>query len=471
MSGYFSLGETKVRPGGYFNVAKRGDESSAGAVDGVVAVLFKSTFGPLGTAQKIDANEGYKHIYGDEITTDAIAQAIAGGANTIIAVRVGSGGTVATCQLKLNSENNKKLTISAKHVGARAFSVTVRTKLTDATKKELIIYHGTEIVETFEFDVNATDETAACIEAINKSGNFTAETTDTGTVDLVAQQAFTAGTNPTAVAADYSNALTQIEKFYFNTICCDSNDNAVHALIAGFLDRIYAVGQFGIGVVAEPHTVSLDTRMSNAAAFNSEKMVYILNAYGETASETVDGYQVACYTAGVIASTSSGKSITHTILSGIAELLEPLTNSQMITAEQRGCVCLSVNPNDQVWYDNAITTLITPDANQDSGWKKIRRVRTRFELIYRCNSVADALVGQIDNDVDGRAAIAGQLQAVGNQMISEGKLNFLEVSESTRYVSNADYCYFDIDVIDKDSAEKIYLLYTFQYSTNVEEEA
>lgn len=467
MSGYFSLGETKIRPGGYFNVDKRGDEPLSGAVDGVVAVLFKSTFGPLGTAQKLDANDGYKHIYGDELTTDAIAQAIAGGASTIIAVRVGSGGTVATCQLKLSSDNSKKITISAKYVGARAFSATVRVKLTDSTKKELIIYHGTDVFESFEFDVDSTDETASCVAAVNKSSNFTAATTDTGTVDAVAQQAFTAGTNPTAVVSDYSNALTQVEKFYFNTICCDSNDNAVHALIAGFLDRIYDVGQFGIGVVAEAHSVALATRMSDAAAFNSEKMVYILNAYGEMASGTVDGYQVACYTAGVIARTSSGKSITHTVLSGFAELLEPLTNSQMITAEQRGCVCLSINSDDQVWYDNAITTLVTPDANQDSGWKKIRRVRTRFELIYRCNSVADALVGKVDNDVDGRAAIAGQLQAVGNLMVAERKLNFVKVSVSERFPSDADYCYFDIDVIDKDSAEHIYLLYTFQYSTNV----
>lgn len=469
MAGYFSIGETKIRPGAYFNIDKRGVDPVEGAVDGVVAVLFKSTFGPLATAQKIDVSEGYEHIYGDELTTDAIAQAIAGGATTIIAVRVGSGGTVGSVDLKVGGDNAKKITISAKYVGARSFSATVRTKLTDTTKKELIIYHGTSVFESFEFDVDSSDEVAGCVAVVNTSSNFTAASTDTGTVDTVAQKAFTAGTNPTAVTSDYSTALTQVEKFYFNTICCDSNDNAVHALIAAFLDRIFNVGQFGIGVVAEAHTTALATRMANAAAFNIDKMAYILNPYGALSSGTVDGYQTAAYTAGVIASTSSNKSITHTVLKGFSELLEPLTNSQMIAAEQSGCICLSVNSDDQVWYDNAINTLVTPEANQDSGWKKIRRVRARYELIYRCNNAADSLVGKVDNDVNGRAAIAGQLQAVGNQMISEGKLNFMEVSESTRYVSDADYCYFDIAVIDKDSAEKIYLLYTFQYSTNVEE--
>ena len=37
MAGYFSLGENKIRPGAYFNVQKRGDETNFGAIDGVVA--------------------------------------------------------------------------------------------------------------------------------------------------------------------------------------------------------------------------------------------------------------------------------------------------------------------------------------------------------------------------------------------------------------------------------------------------
>lgn len=467
MSGYFAIGETKVRPGGYFNVSKRGDEPVGGAIDGVVAVLFKSTFGPLGKAVKIDPSDGYAGVFGNGLTTDAIAQAIAGGATTVLAVRVGSGGTVGT--VSLTAGENGTISVSTKHVGSMPFSVTVRSKLTDSTKKEVIFYTGTSVFEKVEFDANATDEVAACVAAINTTDNFTATSEATGVVAAVAQKAFTAGTNPTSVTADYSTALSEVEKYYFNTICCDSNENAVHALIAAFLDRIYNAGQFGIGVVAESHTVELATRETHAAAFNSEKMVYILNAYAEMASGTVDGYPLACYAAGVIASTPSNQAITHTVLSGVNELNEALTNTQAIEAEQKGCVVLSVNADDQVWFDNAITTLVTPDADHDSGWKKIRRVRTRLELLYRANTVADSLVGKVDNDTNGRATIIGQLQNVGNQMIAEGKLNFMEVSESTKYPADADYCYFDIAVIDKDSAEKIHLLYKFQYSTNVEE--
>ena len=47
MAGYFSLGENKIRSGAYFNVQKRGDETNFGAIDGIVAVLFRSSIGPL----------------------------------------------------------------------------------------------------------------------------------------------------------------------------------------------------------------------------------------------------------------------------------------------------------------------------------------------------------------------------------------------------------------------------------------
>ena len=102
----------------------------------------------------------------------------------------------------------------------------------------------------------------------------------------------------------------------------------------------------------------------------------------------------------------------------------------------------------------------------DDGWKKIRRVKTRFELIRRMNAAADALVGKVDNDKDGRSTVVSQLQAIGDNMIAEGKLTAITVSESAVNVADGDSAWFDIDVVDKDSMEHIYLSYRFQFSTN-----
>ena len=97
--------------------------------------------------------------------------------------------------------------------------------------------------------------------------------------------------------------------------------------------------------------------------------------------------------------------MTHTVINGFTEILERLTNSQIIDAEKKGCLVLTYNSQKQVWIDNAINTLITPADNQDDGWKKIRRTKTRYELIRRMNVTSDNLVGKVDNDKNGRATV------------------------------------------------------------------
>ena len=233
-----------------------------------------------------------------------------------------------------------------------------------------------------------------------------------------------------------------------------------------FIKRIFNVGSLTQGVVAEKHTVDLETRMSHAASFNDEKMNYVLNAYVNEQGKEIDGYQTAARLAGMIGACASNSSLTHTVVNGFSEILERLTNTQMIAAEKKGCIVLSYSSAKQVWIDSAINTLITPADNQDDGWKKIRRVKTRFELIRRMNAAADALVGKVDNDKDGRSTVVSQLQAIGDNMIAEGKLTAITVSESTANVADGDSAWFDIDVVDKDSMEHIYLSYRFQFSTN-----
>lgn len=224
-----------------------------------------------------------------------------------------------------------------------------------------------------------------------------------------------------------------------------------------------------MAVVAEKKNVALTERMAHAAAFNSEKMHYVLNASAEISGELVEGYLVAARIAGMIAATASNKSLTHTVMEGYTKLNDALTPMEISTAEQKGCLVLSTNTNGQIWIDSAINTLVSPADNQDDGWKKIRRTKTRYELITRCNDQADALIGKVDNDVNGRATVVSQLQSVINAMINEGKLVSGTASENTTYPSDGDYAYCDIEVIDKDSIEHLYLTYKFQFSSRVTE--
>jgi len=466
MAGYFTIGETKIRPGAYFNVQAKGEEDGFGAVDGIVAVLFKSNMGPLNKVVELSATSGYASIFGTDKTTDAIREAFYGGAVKVLACRIGTGGAAASASLEAASGT---VEVAAKYPGAVDYTVTVRTKLSDSAKKEIIFYVGETEYERYSFTAG-DDEVAACVAACSSSTLFdvTASEGASGVITAVSQSALSGGEDPTVTTSNYSEGLTLVEPYYFNTICVDTEDADVQALVVAFLDRIYAAGQFGIAVFAPDSSMSYEERMTAAEAFNAENVAYIINPTCMAGDVELKGYQVAALIAGLIAATPASKAVTHSVIDRYTTLEERMTNSAMEAAQQRGCLCLSVSSKDQVWLDNGITTLINPDSNHDSGWKKIRRVKTRYELLYRANAAAEALVGQVNNDVNGRATIAGAIQAICNDMIDEGKIQYGDVQESTKIVADGDTCGFDIDVIDLDSAEHIYLIYYFRYSTVVE---
>lgn len=172
MAGTFILGETKVRPGTYFNIQKKGGNAAAGVMNGVTAVIFRADFGPLNEAIELSAEDGYEGTFGTALTTDAMKEAIAGGAKTIIACRVGNGGTQGSIKLQ-DSESTDAVSITAKYPGAKDFVVTVREKLSDSTLKECIFYAGTTEFEKVEFAAG-TDEANALVDALASSKNFKA---------------------------------------------------------------------------------------------------------------------------------------------------------------------------------------------------------------------------------------------------------------------------------------------------------
>ena len=469
MAGYFEIGETKVRPGSYFNIGNNGDTSTADVVNGVSAVTVKADYGPLGKVIRVTKDENYKDIFGDGGTTEAIGQMFKGGAKEVLAVRLGSGGTDPSVTLKGGDEGaDNVVTIMSRYVGTKPFSVTIKPKLTDNTVKQAIFYTGTAEFDTVEFQAG-TGEVDALVAALSGNDHFSAVAgTGMGTkvISAVTQAVFTGGADPTTTVDSYSTGFTLLEPYQFNTICVDTEDTAVHSLLLAFLNRIFENGNLAIGTVAEETTVALETRMAHAAAFNDEKMVYVLNASIYEGETNITGYKVAARIAGLISAISSRISLTHYSLQGIGDIGEGLSNSNIITALKSGCLVISRDSNNLPWIEQGINTLVNPPADRDSGWKKIRRTKTRFELLRRANAATDALVGKVDNDKNGRSTIVSAIFGVGNDMIGEGKITKINVYENPQKTSDGDSCWFIIDVIDKDSAEHIYSNYNFQFSVN-----
>ena len=91
----------------------------------------------------------------------------------------------------------------------------------------------------------------------------------TGLLADVSEDVFTPGTAPTATNTEYSDAFVAAEAYRFNCVCVDTEDTAVHQLLASFVDRIFNAGQLAIAVVDEKNNLPLTDTMAHAAAFKS----------------------------------------------------------------------------------------------------------------------------------------------------------------------------------------------------------
>ncbi len=470
--GTFTIGETKIRPGEYHRVENGGGIIAAGARNGILAGIIKANWGPLNEVVTFEPSTNVKKVYGsgEGMTQDLITWMFLGGGTKGYFCRVGSGGTAGTITLSDNATTDaaEAVTLTAKYVGSRAFTCTIRDSLINATKRECIIYDGTSEFEKITFEKGATGgEAAALVAAFAESENFVATKVadGNGVLAAVTQSAFTAGTNPTVTNEDYSNALNCLEAYKYNVLCVDNETASVHALVQAFVDRVYIAGDYPMAVLSmsKNTTNTLAARMSAAAVFNDEKIVFVLNSAYDSSGNVIAGYQNAARIGGIIAAVPANQSTTHYVISGYGGVEESLTNSQIETALVGGCLVLTTNSAGQVWIEQGINTLITPDGDHDPGWKKIRRVKTRFELMQRIGDTVATLVGKINNDTDGRNAVIAAGQGIIDTMIGEKKLSAGTMVEDENNPAQGDSAWFLIAVDDIDSIEKFYLTYRFRF--------
>lgn len=476
MSGFFTLGEIKERPGVYKRYENQGTEN-AGASEKIAACVVASNWGPINTPIRVDNTSNLSAIIGTGTGADVLSEIFYDGPEEAIVVRVGGGGSSGAND-GASAYTALKATIDDAEVDAillttlyptdRNFTVTVRPALDDETITEVTLYEGTMILESRSF--SADDEIAAIVDAFANSNYIraTASREGSGKLSVVTQKALTGGANPTVstagTASSYAKGFEALETEVFHYLCVDTNDTNTHATMTAFIDRIYNDGAYGRCVIAEPASVELETRMSHAQAFNNEKVIYVLNSWKGTNGKTYEGYLAAARLCGMLAKTPSNESLTHAAIRGAAELAEPLTNSQIKRALRSGCLVISVSKNRQVIIEKAINTLVSPATNQDTGWKKIKRVDVRFELMDRIEKVTDPMIGKVNNDTNGRAAVIAAAQRIIDAMIGEGKLLGGNCLLDTSQQPVGDSAWFRIAVDDIDALETIYLTFGFRFS-------
>lgn len=466
MAIFYKEGEEKIRPGVYQRYSNIGSDRTPGAQDGICAIPIQASWGPLNTVlqnTKSDLKKNYgTGVYGPGYTIPAAQAMFDGGAVKVYTYRMGSGGKKASLSL------GETLTVTAKYPGTLPISLSILPSLGDSSKKEVNLYVDTALVETFQFEADGENEPANLVKACqnNKYVDFVATGDGTGAVDSVdaASGALTGGENPTVTVEDYSKAFEALEPFFYNCIALDVDDDESlpkTTLLQEYLSNAHQFGKLAIAVVGEKVSIPFENRLKNARALNDEKVVYLGSGWTTTAGN-VDGVLAVCRTAGLIAATPANQGIVHTVISGATGLLESLTYAQYEQAIQSGMLLPSMSSNGSIWYDSGVNTLVKPGSNQDEGWKKIRRTKTRFELFDRLDRALLPKVGRADCDSDGIGDVIQTGNRVLTAMADEGKI--LPGAKFSVDSYAADSAWFIIQADDIDSLEKIYLHYQFRFS-------
>lgn len=469
MAGFvFQAGEQKVRPGVYVRVTNIGEPQETIVPQGIVAALFRASWGPLGEVVYLESIDAVTNTYGVDGTIDTALEAFRGGCRRVVAYRLGSGGQKAMVNLR-DSEGANVVTLTAKYEGTRGnnFSVSIRDSLVDDTKRELLLYEGATLRQTITF-AKGSGEPQALVDAIAASNSpyITAVKSGDGTGILVptTQLPLTGGEDPTVNGESYSAGLVVIEAIDWNVLAVDTDDTATHTLVQAYIDRVRNEGKRVLGVVGEPTSVPLATRLTNARAFNDPAIIYVANGFKGSDGVTREGYKAAARVAGMVASAQITESLTHYVVRGATELVGALTNAEIEQTIQSGALVFTMNAQKQVHIEYGINTFVTPTADMDAGWKKIRRVRTRDNLMDRIAATWDPLIGKINNSPDGRATLIAAAQGIINRMIAEGALLQGSIFEDPNNPPVGDSAWFVVQVDDLDSAEKVYITFQFRFA-------
>lgn len=472
-------GQVPVRPGPYIRVTNFGEAPLAGTALGIVGAVLRATSGPPNVAQPITSLTQVDDLYGTGVGTDAIREALRGGATSVVAVRVGSGGAAATRTLvDTTGSPINVVTLAAKYAGTRgnALRATIRDSLTDASRRELLVYELISGVltlrETISFKkrgsapadptaVEPTELVAALAASQWVAGTFIAA--GNNTLATITQQALTSGSEPAVLAADYTAALAKLELEEWDVATLDTNDTTIQASTVAWLGGLRNQGKRRMLVIGEPTSVSLSTRQTNARALNDPAVLYVGNGWVGTDGLTREGWSAAARVAGMLSGTPINQAITNLVVSGAATIVGAMTTSEIEQSLNSGVILFSTSARRQIKVEQGITTFISPTATLDAGWKKARRVKTRDALLNRIAATWDPLVGQINNDADGRSSLIGLAQAIVDEMIRDDALLQGTVYTDPGRPPAGDTAYFVAEVYDNDSAEKLLLTAGFAF--------
>jgi len=483
-------------PGIYGIISSAGPMVGPSGV-GIVAIVGKASFGPLGTAVQLGSPAAVQSTYGAASavdrtdTTSTMAnlarEAAMGGAIGYVCARVGGTGAAPAALLGGLMDDASSvvgnLTASYPGVFGNQLFAQVRMVPGTTTQKELVIYQGTVIVQDNRFATGAgvTDEAALLAAATVGApyAVFTKTSVGSGKLGTLAKAPFTGGLDPSSVSAsDYSTAFALLSTYPWATICTDSENTAVFSAIQSYVDTETLWGRFRTGCVAEPTSIPIATRYSDAANLNASLIRYQGTGFtfpnGDGTFRADEGYLASAVEAGILSTLTPGQSMTWRVIPGATGLVVGNPAYDEPTAITNGMGYFKYSSTLGIRTGAGISTLVdwsrTPiwATQLNSGWRYLQHVATAFGLIEDIGDTWEGMVANPNpslrppNTPAGRAALVAAANGIAKQYTDNNWIQSGDVIVDPTHPSQGNTAYFTFEnLVVALSAERLVLSLPF----------
>jgi hypothetical protein len=187
-------------------------------------------WGPEAVATRITSLAEFDRVCGPTNDDDRFAvegaftgDGTAGGkASAVYVYRMPLSGNAAASLVLTNTTPVAALTLTAKYKGTFGNSIKISTRVhpTDATKRQLLVYVGTQLVETWNYATTNITNLGAQINSTSTGSVYVVASAITSGVALttITSSTLASGTSGAPITLDYTTAMSAVEGVPFNMI-------------------------------------------------------------------------------------------------------------------------------------------------------------------------------------------------------------------------------------------------------------
>lgn len=436
MSGYFTQGVPKNRPGMYVNFDSSASSNVAKADKGTVIIPIVSDFGTKASIVEITSDNINQ-------TQSLIGYSITDNSETVILVREALKRASSVKLYPLNDGVKATTTVgelTATAPKAGAYGNQIKLVITEkvSNKFEIIIYYGTTLVER----ISDIDSIEALISYDSKYLVFSG----TGNLTATAGTNLAGGENGESQTKDFTDFLDALENLNYDSVAIpmDIEEDVKVSLVSKAKYLKETLGHTGQIVV---HDFEADY----------EGIINVVNGVVLSDGTVIDSKLATSYVAALCASCNYNKSNTYEPYDGAVSVKGILSNEEAEVAIDKGKFFFSLSTSGVPVVEYDINSLVNLNG-KIKNYRKNRFIRT-LDALFRAFEEAfpPNRYNNIPEDWD-------KMDSVGFSILKEfednngiSDVDYENDFAVDRNSSIGDSTFINVAIKTVDSSEKIYI--------------